>query len=480
MDMQYLIDEARQRVMADVASRLDWREEVERGKMFGVALCETDAQDERVGNEEMFHGYVLLRAYSGQILGRSDWAGYVPAIYDYLQPDGYFKQHEAIITELNKRISAEQAKLQKGQRTREVEMMKEERKTRSQALQRWLFSQFVLTAADGEQRTVLEVFGDYAERNKSKQMVPPGGTGECCAPKLLQYANRHGMRVKALSEFWYGESPKGEVRHHGQYYEPCQAKCQPILWYMVPEGEEMEISGRRIEQGQMPTIHAEDIIYEDEWLIAINKPTHLLSVPGKRQLANAEDMLGDMLQTRGIQHPRAWRPKMVHRLDMDTSGVLIAAKDEATYRAMQRLFALLENVKKEYVAVLSCTDEQIAVLPKSGRVSLPLSSDFMNRPRQCVDYEHGKEAITEYEVIDREIHTILLHPLTGRTHQLRMHCAHHDALGMPILGDPLYGNAQAERMFLHARKVTFVHPVTRENIEIVAPIPPEGGWRSRS
>ena len=401
-------------------------------------------------------------------MGRSDWEGYVPAIFDYLQPDGYFKTHEAEITALNHRIKEAETLLPKGKRTREVEAMKQERKERSQALQRWLFSQFVITPpptpqkgnkAEGE--SILKVFTDYAQRTGSKQTVPPGGTGECCAPKLLNYANKHGLKVKAIAEFWYGDSPKGIIRHHGQFYEPCQAKCMPILWYMLPEGCKVYPYLRNTPKGEIK------VLWEDDWFVAIDKPAGLLSVPGKRQLPNAQTMLRDSLPSGRVGVGLA-----VHRLDMDTSGILLFAKTEEAFVKMQGLFAEHKEVHKEYVAVLSKPESYNTPLsPREGTgVSLlPLSPDFENRPMQKVDYDEGKEAITRYEFIDQD--RVRLFPLTGRTHQLRVHCAHPDGLNRPILGDPLYGNTPAERMYLHATRLSFTHPFTGERIDITSPAP---------
>jgi len=432
----------RDSIIRDIESHAEWREEVHRGKMFGFLIYEGG----------------ILKAYSGQILGRSDWEGYVPAIFDYLQPDGYFKTHEAEITLLNNKIKEAEALLPKGKRTREVESMKAERKERSQALQRWLFTKFKTTPplpSQGEgDKTFLQIFTDYAQRTGSKQTVPPSGTGECCAPKLLHYANTHGLKALAIAEFWYGYSPKGIIRHHGQFYEPCQAKCMPLLWYMLPEGCKVYPFVR-----ETPTPSVE-ILWQDEWFVAVNKSAGLLSVPGKRQLPNAQDMLGG--------------GKAVHRLDMDTSGILLFAKTEEAFVRMQRLFAEHDKVRKEYVAILS----KVANVEDSCQfvnssicqfVNLPLSPSFAHRPMQRVDYEEGKEAITEYRFLSED--RVLLYPLTGRTHQLRIHCAHPDGLNNPILGDPIYGDTPAERMYLHAQRLTFTHPFTGETIEIVSPAP---------
>lgn len=524
--------------MADIAARTDWHEEVERGKMFGVLIA-TDAEG----------GLHTLRAYSGQILGRSDWEGYVPAVFDYLQSDGYFKRHEAEIDSINREVTLLQnseslrdsiaerksyedkskveieeykefirqqratrtpqeaqyqnaqlhrLKLQWKERlaekqaavnaiTQRVDELKAKRGRLSDALQRWLFEQFKLAGGahlpqtigsrDSEttnittQRSVLQIFTDYARENNLKQTIPPAGTGECCAPKLLHYANSHGWTPVAMTEFWYGASPVGEVRHHGVHYEPCQAKCMPLMPWLWPvrypavpivgihpQSALIEKSKSGGEQRSLK------VLYEDDWLIAVDKPAGLLSVPGKRVLPNAEEMLRG--QYGGFL-------KVVHRLDMDTSGVLLAAKTQEMFVAMQRQFAAHQTVQKEYEAILSGTWNENS--PKKGTVSLPLSADFLNRPRQRVDYEEGKAALTEYEVQDAPkmyngipCTCILLRPLTGRTHQLRVHCAHADGLAMPILGDPLYGNVRAERMFLNAHKLIFQHPVTGDTVTIQA------------
>lgn len=446
------IDDIKQEVIRDIEAHTEWHEEVRRGKMFGVLMVE-DAEVR------------YLKAYSGQILGRSDWEGYVPAIFDYLEEDGYFKRHEAEISNINKEVERQQALLPKGKRTRELEELKAERKEKSNILQRWLFSKFMIATPTGEERSVLEVFQDYVQANNLKQQYPPGGTGECCAPKLLHYANKHGLRPLQLMEFWYGDSPKGEVRHHGMVYEPCQAKCMPILWHMAPKTDfTIHGSALRLEVPKAKTITLDDIIYEDEWFVAINKPSGLLSVPGKRQMPNAETMLESI----------KCKVKMTHRLDMDTSGVLLAAKTEEAFVAMQKLFAKHEEVQKEYIALLSCAAAPSLLERAGGEVPLPLSPDFLNRPRQMVDYDHGKEAVTRYETEEcfqmgqTPVVRVRLWPKTGRTHQLRIHCAHKDGLGMPILGDPLYGDTPAERMYLHAHKLTFMHPMTHEIITIVA------------
>lgn len=530
-------------VFADVSTRQEWQVDVRRGKMFG-ALVVTGPDEALSRCPGMLHdvdGAKVLFAYSGQILGRSDWPGYVPAIFDYLQPDGYFKRHEAEITELNSRLSAAQrsgtlatakntlaavkakaaaevaayrnliregrgirtvqeAQFQNAELRRikkrvaeavaaaqsdvdaleaEILNIKEERRQRSDILQRWLFTQHRLALPDGRQRSLLQVFTDYVRHTGSRQPLPPSGTGECCAPRLLHYANGHGLTPVALAEFWYGESPKGEVRHHGQFYEPCQSKCVPILWAM--EGQPAPAGTPSVSR-QPASL---EVLYEDESLIAVNKPAGLLSVPGRTGQPNVEGIL------------RAMRPeigflRMAHRLDMDTSGIIVAAKSQAAYTVMQALFAAHGEVQKQYVAVLACPVGGEDG-PMSGEISLPLSSDYLSRPRQRVDYDGGKRAVTRYEfmppladeaieeifgsVLPRRsssgnmaFRAVLLTPLTGRTHQLRVHCAHPDGLGMPILGDALYGNVAAPRMFLHAWRLMFPHPTTKETLTITIPL----------
>ena len=465
-------------IIKDIEAHSEWREEVSRGKMFGFLIIENSKlniekshADSVVNNlQSSMLNLQYIKAYSGQILGRSDWEGYVPAIFDYLQPDGYFKTHEAEITLLNNKIKEAETLLPKGKRTREVEQMKQERKERSQALQRWLFSQFKTTPSASPQpspkgeetpisppmtegsgeASLLDIFTDYARRTGSKQTVPPSGTGECCTPKLLHYANTHGLKALLVAEFWYGDSPKGVIRHHGQFYEPCQAKCMPLLWYMLPEGCKVYPFVR-----EMPSPSIE-ILWEDPWFVAINKSAGLLSVPGKRNLPNAQGILNTSPAGGGKEGAF----KAVHRLDMDTSGILLFAKTEEAFVKMQRLFAEKRtlsssplkgesSISKEYTTVLSSSrvdkkyplkgenpisKEYTAIVQKSpfkgdleGLLSLSLSPDFENRPMQRVDYEEGKEAITEYRFISED--RVLLYPLTGRTHQLRIHCAHPDGLG---------------------------------------------------
>lgn len=511
-----------------------FRQETAQGKMFGV-LVVADESTEAIG---------YLAAYSGQIGGRSDQEGFVPAVFDYLQPDGYFKQHEAEISrinqsidqlESNERMKAAQdiirqleetrrqtienyrqemkaAKTRRDERrkngdltpeetqrlTRESQFMKAElhrlkmsvsketalereynafqddldqlrrlRRQLSDHLQRWLFSQFNMRDKDGQEADLLTIWA-HADTPTD---IPPAGSGECCEPKLLQYAFTHGLRPLQMAMFWWGESPKDIIRHHLHFYPACNGKCKPILRFMLgdllPADLNLPISSDSTNDSAATAApQTLETVYSDSSIIAVNKPAGLLSVPGKGQRVSALTLLRRML-------PHAEGPLLAHRLDMSTSGLLLAAQTENMYHALQDLF-LRHRIHKTYIALV-CPQADSPLLDdrQQGTISLPLSPDFLDRPRQRVDHRHGKTAVTDYEVIGRQTdadgHMILrlaLRPQTGRTHQLRMHCAHAEGLHAPIVGDPLYGNLAAPRMYLHAARLVFDHPTTGRKIEI--------------
>lgn len=537
-----------------LSEREDWREEIDKGKMFGVLIVE-NAKPEPGASEI---GY--LAAYSGQIGGRSDWDDFVPAVFDYLQPDGYFKTHEAEISDINQRIkqlegnehikeakslilqlqeerkqtiAAYQEKMKEAKAKRdarrktgnltpeeEAEMVKESqfmkaelrrlkkslsekttleteyevfqadilrlkqlRKTLSDALQQWLFSQFRMQNHEGKMKDLLEIFRDAALRDYPQstivtnriaalKMVPPAGSGECCEPKLLQYAYLHGYRPLQMAMFWWGESPKEEIRHHLQFYPACNGKCKPILHWMLPD---------RVFDSKIAEKQALETLYEDDQLAVIYKPSGLLSVPGKD---SSQPSVYSIMRKK---YPAASSPLIVHRLDMATSGLMIIAKTDFAYHRLQKEF-LHHRVQKKYIAIIGCKDQEAcdkiwekakkeelkeegksSISAEKQKISLPLMPDYLDRPRQIVNHEQGKEAITEYEVLVRIDATHLrlaLYPKTGRTHQLRVHCAHHEGLNAPILGDPLYGNEKASRLHLHAEEIIFEHPLTGKEINI--------------
>lgn len=379
----------------------------------------------------------------------------------------------------------------------EIERLKTERKERSAALQRKLFEQFRMLNAQGEVKDLYTIF------EQTVQKVPPAGAGECALPKLLQYAYLHQLKPLAMAEFWWGDSPKNEIRHHGYYYPSCKGKCEPILQHML-QGLEVD------ENPLLNPIHEEEeleIVFEDEWLLVINKPAGMLSVPGK---AEDRDSVYHRLKKK---YPEATGPMIVHRLDMATSGLLLVAKTKEVHQDLQAQFAN-RSIKKRYVAVLDGTiikteketkpiAEKAILIAKetvstkktakaertgnTGRIELPLCLNPLDRPRQMVSSEHGKEAITEYQIISeseritsesentfnesnridesersinesRKYTRIVFYPLTGRTHQLRVHAAHPEGLGCPILGDELYGK-KADRLYLHAEYIEFRHPI---------------------
>ena len=386
------------------------------GKMFGVMIVESE------------RSLGFLAAYSGLLEGRNDWPYFVPPVFDAQQPDGYFKTKE-----------------------REI-MQSADHKELSLSLQLWLFQQYRLLNGRGETKDLVEIWQDYhsAPRIRSRYPLPPGGTGDCCAPKLLQYAYLHHLTPVCMAEFWWGESPKSLIRHHGQFYPACRGKCKPVLTWMLQGLDvdpHMDVTG---------AVHPEPaIIYEDEALVVLSKPAGMLSVPGK----TGDDSVAAWAQ-------RRWPGAMlVHRLDMLTSGILLAAKTMEVYQQLQQQFTD-RTVKKKYLAVVEGSPAK-----EHGIIDLPLASDPMNRPLQVVDPENGKRAITEYRVLQAGQRSLLaLWPHTGRTHQLRMHCAHPEGLGCPIVGDELYGR-KADRLYLQAQAIAFVHPMTGKRMHFELPYP---------
>ena len=504
--------QAAEEMKAHFPDNEEWKAEVERGKMFGVLVVEQKTE------QQTTLGY--LAAYSGQIAGRSDWAGFVPAVFDYLQPNGFFKIHEQEITRINReveqlekdthrhqllqarnllhqeaeeRIEAYKAEMQRAKRLRDtnrktdvegekeaeriaesqfmkaelkrlkkqfqaqaeaqdklikvfedrLNALKQERKRRSDALQNWLFTQFEMRNALGEQRNLLDIFAS------ATQQLPPAGTGECCAPKLFQYAFTHQLRPVCIAEFWMGASPTTEIRKEGMFYPACSGKCKPTLAFML--------KGIELANGTLPTRQESSsvtFLYEDDALAVICKPAGMLSVPGKNHACSVYDIVKE-------QFKETDSPLMVHRLDRDTSGLLIIAKTKQCHKQLQAAFRK-KLVKKRYIALLE------GVLPEDkqkGRIELPLMPDYLDRPRQTVNHQMGKPAVTDYEVLARSNgHTLIaLYPQTGRTHQLRVHCAHPAGLDMPILGDTLYGK-KADRMYLHAEQICFQHTVSGKEV----------------
>lgn len=487
------------------------------GKMFGVLVVKD--QNGELG---------FLAAFSGKLADKNHHKGFVPPVFDMLTISGYFKQEEEVLNELNSKIDqlenapelanaqrflAEQQaaaendilrlkqaiKAGKSQRkarrasaksqlnsteysafleelsqesikeqytlkdatrywkhkvnhaTEELEKLtqpilalKTERKDRSNKLQQRLFTDYTFLNAHREKRSLLSIF------KEKDHGLPPAGAGECAAPKLLQFAYQHQLTPIALGEFWWGASPKSEVRVHRQFYPSCRGKCEPILGHML-QGLEVDKNPML----QNPSEGKEfSIVYEDDYLLLVNKPPEFLSVPGKNHY--------DSVLTRiEALYPNATGPLLVHRLDMSTSGLLLVAKTKEIHKKLQNQF-IKRTVSKRYEAVL---DGEIEA--NFGKIDLPLRVDLDHRPQQLVCYQCGKKAVTEWKKIKVENGKTWVHlfPITGRTHQLRVHAAHVDGLNTPIIGDDLYGT-KAQRLHLHAAELEFQHPVTKKRLKI--------------
>lgn len=308
---------------------------------------------------------------------------------------------------------------------------------------------YSIVAASGESRTLGSFFAPA---------IPPGGSGDCAAPKLLGYANSHNLRPIAIAEFWWGISPLGAVRHHASFYPPCKGRCQPILPFMLSdvELEPAPTYGENSSDAREPSL-----VYEDQSIAIVNKPSGMLSVPGASPLL--QDSVLSRLRDR---YPQASGPLLVHRLDLDTSGLLLMAKDLDVFRHLQEQF-IKRSVKKQYLAWVEGSD-----FPEIGTIDLPLRVDLEDRPRQMVCPTHGKAANTQYKVLKRQKGRSLVQfsPVSGRTHQLRVHAAHILGLGAPIVGDRLYGRPGG-RLLLHAQYLSITHPDTGEEIHFECPPP---------
>lgn len=486
------------------------------GKMFGVLVV-------RNGNGQL--GY--LATFSGKLGGKNRYPGFVPPIVDLLEEDGFYRRGEDVISAINHQIkkveesgdylackSSLQAVTRQAQQELEqyrramkaaktqrdhqrqqaavalpphefeqlkeelknvslkwqydykvlakqwdektsearqalvhydrlLENLREERKTKSAALQQKLFDSYRFLNSHGEEKTAAEIFV------QTEQKVPPAGAGDCAAPKLLQHAYQHQMQPIAMAEFWWGQSPKSEIRRHGHFYPSCRSKCFPILGHML-QGIDVEPNPVLL---PLPSGEEPYIMYDDEQIGVVHKPAEYLSVPGKTEAPSVYTFLKK-------RFPSALGPLMVHRLDMSTSGLMVFAKTLDAYHHLQQQFAD-RTVKKRYTALLQGVTEK-----DKGTIDLPLRPDLDDRPRQLVCFEHGKRAITRFEVVERRDGQTRVNffPVTGRTHQLRVHAAHPLGLNCPIAGDDLYGQ-KAERLCLHAEYLKFVHPTTLAEME---------------
>ena len=501
---------AAEEVQNYLSKQSDWQEELSQGKMFGVLIVQTE--DGSIG---------YLTAFSGILAGKNIHPYFVPPVYDLLQPQGFFKIEEENISAINRRIhrleenkkyidlrsnltqttqsaqdalsiaktqlkeakdkrellrktgqlnakeeaeliresqfqKAEYKRLERswkdkiaslqveaGNWEKQIQELKTERKVRSAALQQQLFEQFRMLNYRGEAITLCDIFEQTVHK------TPPAGAGECAAPKLLQQAYLHHWKPIAMAEFWWGNSPKNEVRHHGYYYPACKGKCEPILRHML---QGLEVEANPIQQEAERGNEKLNIVYEDQWLLIINKPAGMLSVPGKERQTSIYDLAREA-------YPEADGPMIVHRLDMATSGLLIIAKDKKTHQHLQAQFKN-RSIRKKYIALLDGV-----VLEDEGTIELSLCPNPLDRPRQMVDTQYGKPAITYYQVLERtdKYTRIAFYPHTGRTHQLRVHAAHPSGLHCPIIGDELYGKKD-KRLYLHAESIEFTHPVNGQSM----------------
>lgn len=501
---------AAEEVQHYLSKQNNWQEELSQGKMFGVLIVQTE--DGSIG---------YLTAFSGILAGKNIHPYFVPPVYDLLQPQGFFKIEEENISAINHRIrrleedkkyidllsdltqttqsaqdalsiakiqlkeakdkrellrktgqldakeeadliresqfqKAEYKRLERswkdkiaslqveaGNLEKQIQELKAERKVRSSALQQQLFEQFRMLNYRGDVKTLCDIFEQTVHK------TPPAGAGECAAPKMLQQAYLHHWKPIAMAEFWWGNSPRNEVRHHGYYYPACKGKCEPILRHML---QGLEVEANPMQQEAERGNEKLNIVYEDQWLLIINKPAGMLSVPGKERQTSIYDLAREA-------YPEAEGPMIVHRLDMATSGLLIIAKDKKTHQHLQAQFKN-RSIRKKYIALLD------GIVPEDeGTIELSLCPNPLDRPRQMVDTQYGKPAITYYQVLERtdKYTRIAFYPHTGRTHQLRVHAAHPSGLHCPIIGDELYGKKD-KRLYLHAESIEFTHPVNGQSM----------------
>ena len=416
------------------------RMEIHESKMFGVLVV-----------RDAWENLGFLAAYSGLLEGRNDWSYFVPPVFDAQQPDGHFKMTEHQISAINQQIKS----LPAGDRR--VDVLRQQRKQMSEELQLWLFRQYRMENALSETKDLVDIWRDYhsSPRIQQKYPLPPGGSGDCCAPKLLQYAYQHHLQPLCMAEFWWEtprpvvqSSPMGEIRHHLHYYPACQGKCKPILAHML---KGLDVEPNPMESAMRGLL---ETVYEDDSLVVVNKPTGMLSIPGKGEQPSVYSILRE-------RYPDAEEPMIVHRLDMATSGLLVVAKTKNAHQNLQRQF-YEHTVVKRYIAIVEGVPAN-----QKGTIVLPMRPDPLNRPYQIVDMEHGKQAITDFEVLSVSDgrSRVALYPHTGRTHQLRVHCAHPDGLHAPIVGDLLYGTP-ADRLYLHAEYLEFTHPVSGQRLQV--------------
>lgn len=401
--------------------------------------------DKKEENKQLKKDRKLLREVNKTVLSDDD---YIIFEEDLIKQSLRDKHELNVITKLYDQ-KIDDLNQQKAIIENDIEVLKETRKSKSNALQKRLFEAYSFLNAKNESKNLLDIF------EENLHIQPPAGAGECCAPKLLQFAYLNELKPLALAEFWWGMSPKSEIKKHEQVYPSCWGKCQPILSHML--------NGLQVKESPFLNNPAEgkdiEIVYDDPYMVIVNKPAEFLSVPG----IHITDSVYERIK---LRYPHATGPLIVHRLDMSTSGLMVLAKSKEVHKIIQEQF-IKHTIQKRYVAVL----EGVVKLEK-GIVDLPLRVDLDDRPKQVVCYEYGKKAVTKFEVVEIKDNETRIHywPITGRTHQLRMHSAHYLGLNSPIKGDDLYGN-QSDRLYLHAEELVLKHPISKEEMTFIAKAP---------
>ncbi|MFI3288951.1 MAG: pseudouridine synthase [Rikenellaceae bacterium] len=374
-------------------------------------------------------------------------------LLDQLQRESQHQKGEIRRLEHRLKGDLKDAKVDALRWKKQLSELRKKRREMSNALQCKMFKSYMVVNGRGEWRSLFDIFDDLLDR------LPPSGAGECAAPKLLYYALTNHLTPIALGEFWYGSSLYGEVRHHAHFYGACRSRCYPILSFMLQGIDVADVEPDLVRKAEDPL----SVIFEDEHLIIFNKPAGMLSVPGRSTAISVKSIVEE-------RYPKATGALMVHRLDQDTSGVLVVAKSAEVHKSLQRQFGE-RQLSKRYITVV----EGIIEVDR-GEIRLPLRPNIDDRPRQMVDFKYGKSSFTTYKVIERgaDFTRLALYPHTGRTHQLRLHCAHIDGLNAPIRGDRLYGREADDstlRLHLHAQQITFTHPISGECVTFEAEVP---------
>lgn len=411
------------------------------GIMVGVAVCQNSSGDS-----------VVLNTVSGisKRINGAEAAGlgiFVEPVVSSGKIEEALEKNDLLIHQLTEKINflKEKRRRQDGkfenQGEEEISLVKKRLALCEESLKN-VFGLYSFHCADGKIRPLLEILG---------KKLPPTGTGDCCAPKLLDFAFKNQLKIKSLAEIYFGKSNK--FRTSGKSYPPCDERCSLIL----------------------PAILGLEILYQDNDIVVVNKQSGLLSVPGRGP--EKQDCIVNRLKR---LFPDCIQQPSVHRLDMETSGILVLALNEDSHRNLCRQFEE-KKVQKRYVALID--GKLPEKFPKNGKMELFFRVDIENRPHQIWDEIYGKNAVTEWNWIGEEFYSspegkkrlctrIEFIPRTGRTHQLRLAAADSHGFGVPIIGDTLYGRCEkGERLMLHAEFLSFIHPSSGEKMDFYCPAP---------